>query len=240
MRKIKTLICAVLAICTLLAFCSCGSGNDISVTVKINTDEYGVLDEGTVTMPAKDATVLKAIAEYCTQKEYGYTFNDTADSISSIGEFKETEKNKFTYFWNFTVDGKEVSGRASENPVVDGTVIEYTYTSLPIGDSASVTVKADGKEVLGKTLVVIESGDTVLDAAVSALKSKGISAKTDDANKTLLSVGEYQAKLTPTYEDTWEFKVNGKKISSDAGDTAVSKDDSVSIELVRTEKAVVQ
>ena len=53
-------------------------------------------------------------------------------------------------------------------------------------------------------------------------------------------VKSYQAKVTPAYDETWEFTVNGKKVDTAAGETTVADGDKIVFTFVRTEKAVVE
>ena len=237
MRFLKITVAALLLAAMCLSMFACGVEN-VKVTVRIAHDDFDEVKEGEIEVTANSTTVLGAISEYCMANMIKYEYNSTQDSIKKIGTLKETEKNKFSYYWSYTVNGKEIPGRASENIVQDGDVITYTYTSIPMGDCATIEFADANGSVVGATKVVFEAGDTVIDVAASALKQKQGKFAASADGKDVDLVNGRQAKITPAYDETWEFTVNGKKVDTAAGDTPVADGDVIAFTFVRTTKEV--
>ena len=237
MRFLKITVSVILLAVMCVSLFACGVEN-VKVTVRIAHDDFDEVKEGEIEVTANSTTVLGAISEFCMANMIKYEYNSTQDSIKKIGTLKETEKNKFSYYWAYTVNGKEIPGRASENIVQDGDVITYTYTSIPMGDCATIEFADENGTVVGATKVVFEAGNTVIDVAAAALKQKQGSFKASDDGKDVSLVNGRQAKITPAYDETWEFTVNGKKVDTAAGDTPVADGDVIAFTFVRTMKEV--
>ena len=240
MRFMKIAVSAILLAVMCLSMFACGVEN-IEITVRIAHDDFEEVKEGVIEVTAGKTTVLGAISEFCMHNNIKYEYNTTADSIKKIGTLKEVEKNKFSYFWSYTVNGKEVAGRASDNIVNEGDVITYTYTSMPLGDCATIEfIGEDGAVITGPVKVVFESGSTVIDIATAALKQKSIKFEASDDGKDVSLVKNLQAKVTPAYDETWEFTVDGEAVNTAAGDTTVIDGDKIVFTFVRTMKEVVE
>ena len=237
MRFLKITVSVILLAVMCVSLFACGVEN-VKVTVRIAHDDFDEVKEGEIEVTANSTTVLGAISEFCMANMIKYEYNSTQDSIKKIGTLKETEKNKFSYYWAYTVNGKEIPGRASENIVQDGDVITYTYTSIPMGDCATIEFADENGTVVGATKVVFEAGSTVIDVAAAALKQKQGSFEASDDGKDVSLVNGRQAKITPAYDETWEFTVNGKKVDTAAGDTPVADGDVIAFTFVRTMKEV--
>lgn len=243
MKKIKIIAAVLLALLAVMSLASCGDGDsdtkiaggDTNVTVKISSDEYGVLVEGTVGL-ADDATVLDAITAFCDIEGIECTYNDELTTVVALGEYKESERNKLSYYWNYTLNGKELEGRASDNTVSDGDVVNYNYTFIPMGDYVTVRFEAEGKVIVNDTVIVFDDGDTVLDVALDALKRSGVDYSKSDDGTAVQLVDDYLAKMTPTYDETWDASINDKAA---ACDSTVSNKDVIVFTFNRTEKEVV-
>lgn len=243
MKKFKIIAAIMLAVLAALTLASCGSKDegtvavgDMNVTVKISSDEYGVLVEGEVGL-AENATVLDAITAYCEGEGIECTYNDELTTVVALGEYKETERNKLSYYWNYTLNGKELQGRASDNTVSQGDVVVYNYTFIPTGDYVTVRFEAEDKVVVDDTVVVFDEGDTVLDVAIDALKRSGLTYAASDDKTAVALVDKYQAKMTPIYDETWDATINDKPAI--VGETTVSNKDEIVFTFNRTEKEVV-
>lgn len=247
MKKTKIFAAVLLAVLAAISLCSCGGetdegnnnivrGGDINVTVEISSDEYGVLVEGSVGVH-DGATVLDAITAYCAAEGIECTYNDELTSVVALGEYTEVERNKLSYYWSYTLNGKEPRGRASENTVADGDVVVYNYTFIPTGDYVTVRFEAEGKVIVNDTTVVYDEGDTVLDAALEALKRSGIDYGASDDNTAIQYVDDYLAKITPIYDETWDAEVNGDAVA-DPSETALSNGAEIVFTFNRVEKEV--
>ncbi len=134
MKLSRVLAIAMAGIMLVLALASCGA-EPITVTVKvtpdINDSDSTILDMS-VTLNMSNPTVLDAFIEGCTIAEYEYTLDDAAQSVVDIDVYKDytDSETNTTYYWYYTINGTEpTSGKASENVVADGDVVEYIYTS---------------------------------------------------------------------------------------------------------------
>ena len=117
---------ALALIMAALCFVSCGA-KTINVDLKINCGDADVPVILDVKVPIKsnDPTVLQVFVEGCLLNDMDYTLTDDEKSVKDI----DVETNT-TYYWNYTVNGKELTGKAADNIVADGDVIEFTYTSF--------------------------------------------------------------------------------------------------------------
>lgn len=262
MKKIRILsiIIAVLLVAT--AFAACGKDNDntdsevsssvetearepnadeMYVNISISTDDYGTLYEKDIIIDRNNANVLTAILAACDQEGFVYELNDEMNSISSIGEFDEKEKNKLSYYWAFTVNGKEVSGRALDNKVKENDKIAYNYTGLPTGDYVTVSFESsDGKTIVKPTCVVFDDDYTVLDAAVDAVKRAGLEYSMTESGDSFQNIDRYKSKVTPTYNDEWVVTVGGKTISEAPSEVSVKSNDKIVFTFTRVEKEVTE
>ncbi len=239
MKFLKISVAVLLLAVMCLSMFACGVEN-IEITVRIAHDDFEEVKEGVIEVTAGSTTVLGAISEFCMANMIKYEYNSTQDSIKKIGTLKEVEKNKFSYYWSYTVNGQEIPGRASENIVQAGDVITYTYTSIPMGDCVTVEFADSEGSVIGSTKVVFEAGETLVDIAAAAVKQRSGSFKASADGKDVALVNGRQAKITPAYDESWEFTVNGEKVNSAAGDTTVVDGDKIAFTFVRTMKEVAE
>ena len=246
MKKTKIIAAVLLALLAVVSLCSCGEktdeGNnavpsgDFDVTVKISSDVYGVLVEGSVGVD-EGATVLDAITAYCAAEGIECTYNDELTSVVALGEYKEVERDKLSYYWSYTLNGKEPKGRAAENTVSEGDVVVYNYTFIPTGDYVTVRFEAEGKVVVDDITVVYDEGDTVLDAALDALKRSGVEYGASDDNTAIQYVDDYLAKITPIYDETWDAEVNGEAVA-EPSEAVLSNEAEIVFTFNRVEKEV--
>ena len=246
MKKTKIIAAVLLALLAVVSLCSCGEktdeGNnavpsgDFDVTVKISSDEYGVLVEGSVGVD-EGATVLDAITAYCAAEGIECTYNDELTSVVALGEYKEVERDKLSYYWSYTLNGKEPKGRAAENTVSERDVVVYNYTFIPTGDYVTVRFEAEGKVVVDDITVVYDEGDTVLDAALDALKRSGVEYGASDDNTAIQYVDDYLAKITPIYDETWDAEVNGEAVA-EPSEAVLSNEAEIVFTFNRVEKEV--
>ncbi len=234
MKTTKIIIAVMLALLFAISLISCGdddiganiSEGDIKVTVQISSDEYGLLVEGEVGL-SEGASVLDAITAYCASPldkngdgkdtdeipiEYTSDENGNPMSVSKLGDYKETIRSKLNYYWSFMLNGKEPVGRAAENIVKDGDVVTYNYTFIPTGEYVTIRFEAEGKELIKSTVIVFDEGDTVLDVAAAALRRSAIEYNLNEDRTAIEYIGEYLAKVTPIYDESWDASVNGEAV----------------------------
>lgn len=132
MKFTRILALALVAIMATLCLASCGA-ETIHVNLKINCGdpEFPVILDVQVPIKGNDPTVLQAFIEGCILNGMDYTLTEDEESVKDIDIYKDyvdTETNT-TYYWNYTVNGVELSGKAADNVIADGDTIEYIYTS---------------------------------------------------------------------------------------------------------------
>ena len=257
MKTIKIITAVVLVVLMALSVCACGkeessvASGDVNVVVKISTDDYGILAEGVVGL-AEGSSVLDAITAFCTSTmdkdgdgeengeiviDYENDDNGTPTSVSRLGDYKESKKNKLNYYWSFMLNGKEPEGRASENLVEDGDVVIYNYTFIPTGEYVTVRFEAEDKVIVKDTVVVFSSGDTVIDVAEDALKRSDLKYSMSEDGTAVQLVDKYLAKITPIYDETWDATLDGEKVV--ASEATVANENVIVFTFNRTEKEVV-
>ena len=134
LSRIFAMALAGLMLVVVLASCS-AAAEPITVTLKVNCGdpEFPVILEVPVELQSNNPTVLDAVIEGFTINEIDYTLDSANESVVDIDEYKDytdTETNT-TYYWYYTVNGVEpTTGKAYDNAVADGDVIEYIYTSF--------------------------------------------------------------------------------------------------------------
>lgn len=131
MKRILALVLA--CIMAVLCLASCGAtAPTITVTLKINCNdpEFPIILDVPVEIKSKNPTVLEAFAEGCIVNGMDYQLDESGESVLDIDEYidyKDEETNT-TYYWYYTINGKEpTSGKAADNAIADGDVIEYIY-----------------------------------------------------------------------------------------------------------------
>ena len=246
MKTTKIVIALTLVLIALLSICSCGkedevTAGDFSVNVIISSDEYGTLAEGVVGLD-DGATALSAITKFCDAEGIEYKLDTDVTSVKALGDYKEVERQKLSYYWQYTVNGKELPGRAGENTVSEGDEIRYNYTFVPTGDYVTVSFEAEGEVIVKDTVVVFGKNDTVLDSALDALKRTDYDYDKSADGKRLQYVDDYLAKVTPTYDESWTFTVNGKAVAGnpEAGDVPVANKDKIVFTFVREDKELAE
>lgn len=244
MKTTKIVIAVLLALVAALSICSCGkddevTAGDFSVNVIISSDEYGTLAEGVVGLD-DGATALGAITKFCDSEGIEYKLDKDVTSIKALGDYKEVERQKLSYYWQYTVNGKELPGRAGENTVAEGDEIRYNYTFVPTGDFVTVSFEAEGEVIVKDTVVVFSKNDSVLDSALDALKRTDYDYDKSEDGKRLQYVDDYLAKVTPVYDDIWSFTVNGKAVAGNPApaDVPVNSNDKIVFTFIREEKVI--
>ncbi len=134
MKLSRVLAIAMAGIMLVLTLASCGA-EPIEVTVKVTpdiNDANSTIVDMSVSLNMANPTVLDALIEACTAAEYEYTLDNAAQSVVDIDVYKDytDSETNTTYYWYYTINGEEpTSGKAAENAVADGDVVEYIYTS---------------------------------------------------------------------------------------------------------------
>ena len=134
MKLSRVFALAVAGIMLVLALASCGAA-PVEVTVKVTpdiNDANSTIIDLPVTLTVANPTVLDALIEACTITEYEYTLDNAAQSVVDIDQYKDytDADTNTTYYWYYTINGVEpTSGKASENAIANGDVVEYIYTS---------------------------------------------------------------------------------------------------------------
>ncbi len=133
MKFIRISALALALVISAMCFVSCGA-KTINVNLKINCgdEDVPVILDVKVPMKSNAPTVLQTFIEGCILNEMDYTLTADEQSVKDIDEYKDyvdTETNT-TYYWNYTVNGEELPGKAADNIVADGDTIEFTYTSF--------------------------------------------------------------------------------------------------------------
>ena len=132
--KLTRIFALVLAgIMAVLCMASCGV-QTINVNLKINCGDpdFPIILDVDVPIKSADPTVLQAFIEGCIINQMDYTLTADEEAVKDIDIYKDyvdTETNT-TYYWYYTINGEEpTSGKAADNAVADGDVIEYIYTA---------------------------------------------------------------------------------------------------------------
>lgn len=244
MKTTKIIAAILILLVAVLSLSSCGKDatvaeGDVNVNIVISSDEFGILAEGTVGVD-EGATIIDAMVTYCDREGIEYKLTDELDTIKSLGSYKEVERHKLSYYWQYTLDGKELVGRAGENTVNEGNTITYNYTYIPTGDYVTVRFEADGKVIVEDTVVVFDEGDSILDSALDALKRTDLDYEEASDGTNIQYVDDYIAKITPVYDDVWEVTVNDKAISGNPCDVASVNKNVIVFTFNRIEKTVAE
>lgn len=135
LTRILTLALAfvMLALCAV----SCGEPKiKVNVTVKIIADnpDEPILDTP-ITIESTNPTVLEAVREALIVNEIPYNLTDDQSSILDIQDYKDLAANQsgdgLVYYWMYYLNDVEpTSGKAVDNPIAEGDVITYVYSSF--------------------------------------------------------------------------------------------------------------
>ena len=83
----------------------------------------GIPDRDRTTWP----TVVDALSQACGAYDVKYTISSDALSVESINDLGQTDDGMF---WAWTLNGKEVSGRAGSTRVNENDVIVFSYENV--------------------------------------------------------------------------------------------------------------
>jgi len=135
-KTVAVLLCAMLALCLF----ACGETNTpeetgeqvpdtITVKVTVKTATETLLDGKTITLRDRTTwpTVVDALSQACGAYDVKYTISSDALSVESINDLGQTDDGMF---WAWTLNGKEVSGRAGSTRVNENDVIVFSYENV--------------------------------------------------------------------------------------------------------------
>ena len=135
LTRILTLALAfvMLALCAV----SCGEPKvTVNVTVKIIADnpDEPILDTP-ITIESTNPTVLEAVREALIVNEIPYNLTDDESSILDIQDYKDLAATQsgdgLVYYWMYYLNDVEpTTGKAVDNPIAEGDVITYVYSSF--------------------------------------------------------------------------------------------------------------
>lgn len=205
--KIKKIV-AIIAASAMLALClvSCGgAAADINVNVKIVTNdaEHPDLLDTTLTVPG-DAKILDIIDEACRENDIAVTYTEDDDAIQMIGIYDSVEgEGGVSYYWTYTVNGREVLGSAADNTLKDGDTLEYKY------------VESKSRFVIFRAIV---DGEVIIEEQVTegrlinVLEAACDSFELDESGEIVMDIGDYETKIEDGYSYYWTYTVNGKEV----------------------------
>lgn len=145
--KLRSFLCIVISVLTVLALVSCGPKEDpnavkvpselkCTVTVKVDAingaSEKVLIDAVQITLRDKTEwpTILEALSQACFAYEISYSSTEDASTVNKIDKYTNFQNN---CYWKWTRNGEEPEageGKAGAALVQDGDVYEFTYTSV--------------------------------------------------------------------------------------------------------------
>ncbi|MFA6948632.1 MAG: hypothetical protein WCQ72_06600 [Eubacteriales bacterium] len=137
MKKCRALILLLTAVLLGVMLTSCTtSAQEITVTLKITAGEDEVFNDN-IKLSYADPTVLTLVSEADAMNDsLTVVYNDAGDSVKDINDYLDTSDDTTIYFWEYTINGvlpaNETGGKAGSQPIVDGDVVEYVYSSMQI------------------------------------------------------------------------------------------------------------
>ena len=136
MKKIRLIALAMVIVLMAALACSCGAKEEIEVPVNVKVvgeDKEVILDTAVLVKSSKP-TVLMAIIQAC--QEADITIEDDGYDPIGIAGIEDTEDDENLYFWNCTLDGKDLEAKAANTELTikpegekDWTIV-YTYSSI--------------------------------------------------------------------------------------------------------------
>lgn len=136
MKKIRLIALAMVIVLMAALACSCGAKEEIEVpvNVKVVGEDKEVLLDTAVLVKSSKPTVLMAIIQACQEADISIE-DDGYDPIAIAG-VEETEDDEYLYFWDGTLDGKNLEAKAANTELTikpegekDWTIV-YTYSSI--------------------------------------------------------------------------------------------------------------
>ena len=141
MKKLRAIAALLIAVLSLGILSSC-SAETTETTVYL-TIEAGddVFYDNKVTVDVANPTVMNVIMEIMiADPDIPIVLNDAQDSIKDIGEYTEHEEEGIAYFWEYSINGvlpdNQTGGKANAQPVKEGDVIVYMYSSYDMTQAA--------------------------------------------------------------------------------------------------------
>ena len=139
--KTKKLVVFAIIIALLSSFIiSCEATPIVNVTLIITAGEEEVFND-TIEIQHKEPTLMMLVQEAAMLNGINVVYNEAGDSILDIGEYPSytDEETGIQYFWEYKVNGalpdNATGGKANAQPIADGDVFEYVYSTF---DPASI------------------------------------------------------------------------------------------------------
>ena len=137
MKLTRILALAIAFVMLALCAASCGEPKiKVNVTVKIIADnpDEPILDTP-ITIESTNPTVLEAVREALIVNEIAYNLTEDGSSILDVQDYKDLSATQsgdgLVYYWMYYLNDVEpTSGKAASNPIAEGDVITYVYSSF--------------------------------------------------------------------------------------------------------------
>ena len=122
-------------------FASCSSETTETNVVLVIEAGDDVFYDGKVTVDVENPTVMNVIMEVMIQDpDIPIVLNENQDSILDIGEYTAHDEENISYFWEYMINGvlpdNQTGGKANAQPVKEGDVITYIYSSYDMSQAA--------------------------------------------------------------------------------------------------------
>ena len=141
MKKIRTIALILTAVLMAGIFASCSSETtEVTVMLIIEAGD-DVFFDSKVTVDVENPTIMNVVKEVMIMyPEVPIVLNDSEDSIKDVGEYTEHQEDNMAYFWEYTINGilpdNQTGGKANAQPVKEGDVIMYVYSSYDMSQAA--------------------------------------------------------------------------------------------------------
>jgi len=136
MKTKKLVLLALVAALLSSLLISCGQTTPIiNVTLIITAGEEEVFHD-TIEIQHKEPTLMMLVQEAAMLNGLNIVYNEAGDSVLDIGEYKsyKDEETGIDYFWEYLINGvmpdNATGGKANAQPIADGDVIEYIYSTF--------------------------------------------------------------------------------------------------------------
>ncbi len=158
MKKISIILALVLSIFMVFVLGSCAEA-DVKTKVNIkfivgNQNPY-LIDKEIVVKTSPDnengPSVIDVIKTLMDTESINIELIENGErmSLGKFGAYYETTYEGISYFWSFTINGKDPVGAANNNYLKEGDTIEYTFMSTrpdPDGGEQAITAPYDNTD----------------------------------------------------------------------------------------------
>ncbi|MBQ4065325.1 MAG: hypothetical protein IJD10_04435 [Clostridia bacterium] len=144
MKKILAILLALITVtsCCLLASCEDEDVAKTTLHVSFRSGIYDLYDKDVEVAPSnaeKGPSLLDLLYTIIDDLKVPVTL-DADNNVEKVGLFYATDYEGITYYWTFTVNGKEVGGESGEIYLKAGDKVAYNFVQMTVDEEEKIHI----------------------------------------------------------------------------------------------------